>query len=206
MSEKTSFDKENKTGLIIMASGQAARFGRNKLMEHLGDRRVIDYVVSATEDLGPERLLVISDSDDGFISYCKSLQIPVLSGSHPFPNDTVKDGLLTLLKRCPDLSGVIFIPADMPLIKKESMEAMLSSIKSNPNSIIRARFGGTEGSPVCFPKDFFDELLTLPEGCGGSHVIKNHRNALRFFEVSNECELWDIDYPADLDKILKELC
>ncbi len=197
--------KEN-VGLIIMASGQAKRFGRNKLLEKLGNGHVIDHVLNVTDNLNLKRLLVISENDEDFSHYCSKKNISVLPGVHPFLNDTIRDGLLELLNRFPDLIGVIFIPADMPLIKKESMETMLSNIKQYPDSIIRARFKESEGSPVYFPKSCFDELLCLPEGCGGSHVIKSHREMLRFFEVSSECELWDIDYPFDLERISKELC
>ncbi len=193
-------------GLIIMASGKATRFGRNKLMEKLGNRCVIDYVLKATEGLDLKRLLVVSENDKEFLSYCSNQGISVLPGNHPYQNDTIRDGLLTLLRRFPDLIGIIFIPADMPLIKKESMINMLSSIKENPKSIIRAHFNETESAPTYFPQSCFDELINLPEGCGGSHVIKSRRDMLGFFDVSSECELWDIDYQKDLDKILKELC
>ena len=61
----------------------------------------------------------------------------------------------------------------------------------------------TVGSPVLFPKWAFPELLALPEGKGGSFVLKKYPGQVRMLPVRDKYELMDVDTPEDL-KFLTE--
>ena len=70
--------------------------------------------------------------------------------------------------------------------------------------MVRPIYEDTEGSPVLFPAWAFPELRNLPEGKGGSAVIKNHPQEMIRVSVSDPFELADADTPETLE-LLRQL-
>ena len=82
-------------------------------------------------------------------------------------------GLTALLAQQPDLQGCVFLPGDQPCLTRQTLEAL--AIGAAPDTIRRpAAPDGTPGSPVLFGRDYFAALLHLPEGSGGSAVLRAH--------------------------------
>lgn len=195
--EKTKgYNSEIKIGLVIMASGLGRRFGGNKLMEEFCGKPLIGRAIENTEGLFFRRIVVTRSAE--VETFCDSLGVECLIHKYPNRNDTIRLGLLAIGS---DLDFCFFMPADQPLIKKETIEKLICEVKRNPESIIRPTFGEHQGTPVGFPKDFFPELCNLPEKNGGSFVINNHPENLKKIPIKNDYELFDVDTRADLIKI-----
>ena len=60
-------------------------------------------------------------------------------------------------------------------------------------------YDGKNGMPVVFPQWAFDSLLSLPQGEGGSFVIKQYPQLLKTIKAQNKFELMDVDTPEDLE-------
>ena len=69
---------------------------------------------------------------------------------------------------------------------------------NRPEAVWRTACDGVPGSPVIFPKWTFLELRNLPDGKGGSYIIKKHPEHLHMVNVRDMYELRDIDRPEDL--------
>lgn len=186
-----------KTGLVIMASGLGKRFGSNKLMESLGDKPLIKWVIDASEGLFDERV-VVTRSEDVF-KLCKNIGIKCIFHEFPGRNDTVRLGLSALMN---DIDYCFFMQGDQPLISKESIDNMIMAANINNNLIVKASFNDVVGAPMGFPRKFFDDLLNLPDGKGGNFVAKNNADSVENIEVSNEYELYDIDTKEDLNEVI----
>ena len=96
------------------------------------------------------------------------------------------------------MAGCLFLPGDQPLLRRETVAALALAAVNGPESIWRAAFGDTQGSPVLFPRWTFPELLTLPEGKGGGFVAKKYPERLGTVSVRDKSELMDVDSPEDL--------
>ena len=127
--------------------------------------------------------------------------VDVILHDLPNRNDTVRLGLEAL----GDLDACMFLPGDQPLLRRETVAMLLENWKENPDRIIRPVYEDTEGSPVIFPSWAIPELKSLPEGKGGSVVIKNHPNDVLRISVRDPFELADADTPQTLE-LLKGLC
>ncbi len=186
-------------GCIIMASGNSRRFGENKLLADFCGKPLFSFVLDATEDIFSQRAVVTRHKEIAEI--CNTRKIKTVVHSLPYKSDTIRLGIEALngVDRC------MFIPADQPLISKETVYSLALSSLNEPDFIWRTVFKKTQCSPVIFPKAYFTELAELKKEMGGNTVIKNHIECLRTISVSNEYELYDIDYPDDLIK-LKKLC
>lgn len=182
-------------GCVIMASGMGRRFGGNKLMADFGGEPMICRALKATDGLFDRRVVVTRHEDVAVL--CRERGVEVVFHDLPLRSDTVRLGLEAL----GDVDGCVFCPGDQPLLRRETVAALLCSWRGENTAIWRAAFGDAPGSPVLFPAWTFDDLLNLPEGKGGGHVLGRYPDRVRCMQVSDEYELMDADTPEALDAL-----
>lgn len=185
-------------GCIIMASGRGKRFGGNKLMADFLGRPMLCRALDATEGLFAKRVVVTRHED--VAELCRKQGVSVLLHSEPDRSDTVRLGLEQLGE---DIRGCLFCPGDQPLLSRESVERMANEAEGE--HILRLAWEDRPGAPVLFPRRYFPELLDLPQGCGGSFVIKKYPGLVRNIQAREEAELWDADTPEALEELKKIL-
>ncbi len=179
-----------------MASGLGKRFGGNKLMADLGGKPLIAWVLDATEGIFARRVVVTRHPD--VKALCQERQVPAVLHDLPFRSDTVRLGLEAVGE---NLSGCLFCPGDQPLLSPESIRAVALRAVQGPEFIWRLAYGDAVGTPVLFPQWAFPQLLTLPQGRGGSVVIQKNSGQVRLVPAREEWELWDVDTFDDLKRI-----
>ncbi|HIR26993.1 MAG TPA: NTP transferase domain-containing protein [Candidatus Choladousia intestinigallinarum] len=187
-------------GCVIMASGQGKRFGGNKLMADFGGKPLIQWGLDASEGIFDYRMVVTRHRE--IEELCRSQRISACFHDLPFRSDTVRLGL----EGAPaGLKGILFIPGDQPLLKKETVVSLALCASACPERIWRASWEGQGGSPVLFPAWTFHELRHLTQGQGGSQVIKRHPGCVGLLPVKNPVELMDADRQEDLKRLEKYL-
>lgn len=181
------------SGCVIMASGLGNRFGGNKLMADFHGRPLIAWILDATDGLFTKRVVVTRH--ESVADLCKEKGISVVLHKLPHRSDTVRLGLEAIggADRC------LFCPGDQPLLKKETIASLLLCGVNHPDIMWRPGCDSTPGSPVLFPRWTFPELKSLPEGKGGSFVIKNHPNKMDILHIADPWELVDADTKESLD-------
>lgn len=196
MSIMENEEKKIKIGLVIMASGLGKRFGGNKLMELLNNKPLIKWVIDASEDLFDFRIVVTRNRD--VQTLCNSMNIKCILHDYPGRNDTVRLGLSEIMN---DIDYCFYMQGDQPLISRKSLEQLLLKARENNDKIIRAAYGDISGAPMGFPKLFFNDLLSLPEGKGGNYIAKMNPSFVMSVNVINDYELWDVDTKDDFERI-----
>ena len=178
-------------GCVIMASGLGTRFGENKLLAEFHNKPLINYILDATANVFTRRVVVTRH--EAIVDLYKDKNVEVILHNMPHRNDTIRLGLETLL----DTQHCMFCTADQPLLKEDTIAALALLAINAPLNIIRPIFEDKPGSPVIFPQSAYRELLQLPEGKGGGHVIKEHPDLVQYLPVDDKNELEDIDTPED---------
>lgn len=186
------FPKGNNYGCVIMASGLGKRFGGNKLMADFHGSPMICRILDATEGLFARRVVVTRHADVANLS--RSRGIDVVFHSLPYRSDTVRLGINAL----GNVDSALFCPGDQPLLRRQTLEALLQSAALCPDAIWRTCSQGQPGAPILFPKWAFDELMSLPEGKGGGFVANRYPDRVRLLPVSDGAELMDADTPETL--------
>lgn len=181
-----------KNGCVIMASGLGTRFGGNKLMADFQGEPLICRILEATEGIFMKRVVVTRHEEVAALS--RERGIDVILHELPHRSDTVRLGM----ERMSDVESCMFCPGDQPLLRRESVAALALAAANRKEIIWRTAFNEVPGSPVVFPEWTFPELMDLPEGKGGSVVIKKYPGHLRTVNVRDKYELLDIDRPEDL--------
>lgn len=197
-------------GCVIMASGRSTRFGSNKLLAPFGGQPLLCRAFAATHTpLVAERVVVTRHAQ--VQELCNVQGIPVVLHDLPGRNDTVRLGLAALLERRPDLAGCMFLPGDQPLLRRATVDQLLTAFAQTQKETERVIFrlgapagNGPDplvGSPVLFSNGFFPELLTLPEGRGGSVLLHKYPTLVHTACIAQPEELADTDTPAALAQL-----
>lgn len=182
-------------GCVLMASGLGRRFGGSKLMVPFLGKPLLYWALSATEGLFSRRVVVTRSQEAA--SFCAALGVETVVHNYPGRNDTVRLGLEAVgnVERC------LFLPADQPLLSRQTVESLLLCGQNSRGRIWRPCFQGTPGAPILFSRDYFDELKHLPQGKGGGVVAADHGESVRTLPVADKRELWDIDTPENLTEL-----
>ena len=195
-------------GCVLMASGLATRFGSNKLLADFGGQPMLCRAFAATDTPLLAARVVVTRSAE-VKELCEQAQIPVVFHTLPGRNDTVRLGLDALLAAHPELTGCMFLPGDQPLLRRESVEALVRAFsasrvcgqtqKETEREIFRLAYRAETdpepvvGSPVLFGCEDFAALRTLPEGKGGGVLLRKHPERVRLVFAAHREELMDVD-------------
>lgn len=183
-----------KIGCVVMAAGNARRFGENKLLEQWQGRSLIRRALDAVPMKELSEVVVVSRYPavlEMAREYCfRAVENPCpdLGASH-----TVALGVQAL-SHC---DGILFMVADQPMLRRSTVADLVGFFREEPERIAALAHEGQRGNPCLFPRRFFPELLALEGDRGGSAVIRRHPEALRLMECGAE-ELADVDTREDL--------
>ena len=185
-------------GCLIMAAGNASRFGENKLTASFDGKSLFSLALAAIPADTFARVTVVSQ-------YPVLLQEAEQAGFHAIRNDRPDDGISRTIRlgteAMADCAGILYMVADQPLLRQETVLRIVQDWRQHPGCIVGAAHNGHRGNPCLFPARFFPELCALEGDRGGSSVIRRHEDALRLVEAA-EPELSDCDTKQALE-ILK---
>ena len=191
---------DGKPGCVVLAAGSARRFGGNKLVATVEGAALIRRALSAVPAERFSRVAVVTQ-------YPEILALARDFSFTPVLNDTPEAGVsrsialgLAAIGDCP---GALFLVADQPLLRRESLDALVTLWQGKPEGIAALGHGGVRGNPCLFPSRLFPELLALQGDRGGSAVIRRHEGLLSLLEVDAR-ELRDADTPEALAAIRAE--
>lgn len=186
-------------GCLLMAAGNASRFGENKLTARFDGQSLFSRALEAIPAGVFVRVTVVSQ-------YPSLLEEASQAGFDAILNDRPEDGISRTIRLgtpgdgglCPE--SCTWSP-DQPLLQAGTVRRIVDAWQEHPNCITAAAHNGKRGNPCLFPSRFFPELCALEADRGGSSVIRRHEDALLLVEAG-ERELFDCDTKQALE-ILK---
>jgi len=183
-------------GCVVMAAGNAERFGENKLAAVLGGKTLLERAL----DVVPTELLqavAVVTQYPAAEALTKEYGFLILRNDRPElgQSRTIRLGTEALQRVC---GAIVYMVADQPLLRKESVVALIDAWREDPTRIVAAAHDGVRGNPCLFPAEFFPELCALTGDTGGSAVIRRHTDRLRLVETDPR-ELLDVDTEETLE-------
>lgn len=189
-----------KLGCVVMAAGNARRFGENKLAAEIQGRSLIRRALEAVPAEEFETVAVVSQYPE-VLALAEEFRFTAVENPHPDwgISHTIELGL-DALEGC---GGAMFLVSDQPLLTRESVKELTELWRAQPDKLAALAHDGVRGNPCVFPARFFPELRELREDHGGNTVIRRHEEDLLLLEVRQE-ELTDVDTRAAM-KALERL-
>lgn len=189
---------ELSAGCLLMAAGNASRFGENKLTARFDGQSLFSLALAAIPKELFARVTVVSQ-------YPALLEEAARTGFDTILNDRPQDGVSRTIRlgtqAMADCDGILYMVADQPLLRAGTVRRVVDVWRAHPECIAAAAHNGNRGNPCLFPARFFLELCALEADRGGSSVIRRHEDALLLVEAG-ERELFDCDTKQALE-ILK---
>ena len=187
-----------KLGCVVMAAGNARRFGENKLAAEVQGRSLIRRALEAVPPEDFYRVVVVTQYPE-VLDLARSFRFTALRNEHPDwgISHTIRLGLEAL----GDCDGALFLVSDQPLLRRERVAVLAALWRAQPEKIAALAHNGVRGNPCLFPARFFPELLELQEDRGGNTVIRRHEEDLILLEAA-ESELTDVDTPEALRELV----
>ena len=183
-----------------MAAGNADRFGENKLAAVVDGKTLIERALQAVPADRLAAVCVVTQYDE-VERLARGYGFTVVRKAHPEwgLSHTIRLGTEALAELC---DAIVYLVSDQPLLRRESVAALLTFYRAHPDHIVGASHGGKRGNPCIFPQKYYKELCELTGDVGGSTVIRRHEDDLLLFEIGKQ-ELTDVDTREALRNLKK---
>lgn len=176
-------------GCVVMAAGDARRFGENKLAALFDGKTLIRRALEAVPSEEFSAVAVVTQYPEVEDLAAEFGFIPV---RNPHPDWGISHTIRLGLEALGDCGAALFQVSDQPMLCRETVAAEVAFFREHPDKLVGLSHGGVRGNPCIFPAAYFPELLALTEDHGGSSVIRRHEEDLLLFECPAQ-ELEDAD-------------
>ena len=191
-----------KIGCIVMAAGNARRFGSNKLDARVEGKTLLRRALEAVPAACFDRVAVVTQYPRGMdLAREMGFGLKVSGWEVEQLSHTITLGMAHMQ----DMDGVMFQVSDQPLLRRDSVERLVEAFRRHPDRLAALAHDGVRGNPCLFPASLFPELTALEGDHGGSAVIRRHPDLLLLVEAPPQ-ELTDVDTPQALEVLTGEKC
>lgn len=176
-------------GCVVMAAGDARRFGENKLAALFNGKPLILRALEAVPAEEFSAVAVVTQYPEVEALASEFGFIPV---HNPHPDWGISHTIRLGLEALGECGAALFQVSDQPMLRRETVKAEVEFFRRHPDKLVGLGHDGVRGNPCIFPAAWFPELLALKEDHGGSSVIRRHEEDLLLFECPAR-ELEDAD-------------
>ena len=197
---KMQKETELSIGCVVLAAGNAERFGENKLSAAVEGKTLMERALEAVPADRLSAVCVVTQYGEAE-AMAKRFGFRCVRNERPEQglSRSVRLGTEALRNEC---DAIVYLVSDQPLLRRESVAALADFWRAHPGRIIGAAHNGVRGNPCIFPKKYFSELCALTGDRGGSAVIRKHEDELLLFEIGKR-ELTDVDTKEALRDLWK---
>jgi molybdenum cofactor cytidylyltransferase len=192
---------------VVPAAGKSVRMGRPKLALPLGDRAVLECVVSALRQAGVDHVLVVVGPHVpqlAPLAASAGAHVLQLTEETPEMRATVEEGLRWLEERFrprPD-DGWLLVPADHPTLDPSLVRLLLAERAAHPGkSIVVPSHGGRRGHPTLIDWKHVLAIRTHPRGAGLNLYFRQQAAETLEIPVASPDILCDLDTPEDYERL-----
>ena len=188
----------NKCVTLILSAGYSTRMrGDDKLLEKIDGISQIYRIAKAAVANGITYITLpaIDHPRERALSGL-AVQKIFLNNKNTGIGASIAEGVKYIQDNESNVTGIIVIPADMPLIDCVTIEAFYAAHSKYPGSIIQAADDKGSGHPVLFPGRYFKNLMLLKKEIGGKDIIKKSKN-IKILKFSGKIATLDLDTPED---------
>ena len=183
---------------LILSAGYSTRMrGDDKLLEKIDGISQIYRIAKAavTNGITYMALPAIDHPRERALSGL-AVQKIFLNNKNTGMGDSIAEGVKYIQDNESNVTGIIVIPADMPLIDCVIIKAFYAAHSKYPGSIIQAADDKGSGHPVLFPGRYFKNLMLLKKEIGGKDIIKKSKN-IKILKFEGKIATLDLDTPED---------
>ena len=183
---------------ILLAAGESRRMGSPKALLPYQGQTFIERICTAFFSAGVEELIVVLGAWEDKLRPA----LPRHPALRTVVNPQYKLGQLSSLvcglgALSPDSEAAVVNLVDHPLVRAETITALIASFRTDPVPIIIAAHQGKRGHPVLFSRQVYVELLAAPLEKGAKVVVRKDPARVRQVPLDDPGIVADIDTPQE---------
>ncbi len=183
---------------VLLAAGNATRFGSPKLLHPLADGTPIALASARALAAAVDMVVaIIQPEDRALATLLRHAGVPLLAA--PPVEAGMGASLAAGVTACQEAEGWVIALADMPYVRIATIARVVDALR-NGAPLAAPHHRGKRGHPVGFSAVFRAELIGLTGDHGARHILERERASLAVIDVDDRGVLRDIDTVADLDR------
>ncbi|WP_409300019.1 NTP transferase domain-containing protein [Peribacillus sp. SCS-155] len=195
-------------GAVILAAGQAKRFGSMKQLSYLGEKPLFLYPVELALSMEFSCITLVGNKHtESMKDYIQDYNISYIK------NEESENGMSSSLKKGisalpSDIQAVFLFLGDQPFIPKEVVIKMYSIYQDhyeNGIRIVRALYEGQAGHPVLFDRELFPLLINIEGDQGARDIIRLFSSKVETVDFPKRMWNMDIDTQSDYEQAIRVL-
>lgn len=189
-------------GALIPAAGLSSRMGAFKPLLPCGDSTVIETAIGSVFPYVSTAVAVVGHQGEKLRSVLTDTfkdRLTIVTNPDYATTDMLRSVQLGL-RAMGDYDAFFLLPADMPLIKPQVYEALITAF-DNSADVIYPVFGGRRGHPPLISSAVVPAILGY-RGDGGLRAILNSC-VTKEVKIPDSGILTDLDTPRDYENIRK---
>jgi molybdenum cofactor cytidylyltransferase len=185
---------------VILAAGEARRFGRTKQLVELDGRPLVQHAVDAARAAAIDDLVVVLGHDAERVR--RAMHLP--ANARAVENRDYAAGQATSLAAglCaadPRSEAAIILLADQPGVAPSDLEALLLAFRERRRRIVRLRYHGGPG-PALLAREVWSIACRLSGDAGARSLIAEHPEWVEEVAIDAEAPP-DVDTPEDAARL-----
>lgn len=185
---------------VIAAAGLSARMRDFKPLLCLGNSTVIHHTICALQNAGAKDILVVTGYQSAVLE--RHLNFPgvmFLKNERFAQTDMLTSLQLGLAALPPGADRIFLTPGDIPLVRTDTLERMLSV----PAQVVRPIHQGRGGHPLLLRADAVEPVLAWKGQGGLKSLLRTGTLEVVNFETDDPGVLMDADTPQDYKRLLE---
>ena len=194
---------QKQTAGIILAAGMSQRFGRPKQLLKLKNKYLLGWVLDAALASRLAKVVLVLGHEHpkiiqalGLKSNHSRLQIVTNLRYREGQSSSLQAGLLAIQ---PQISSVMFLLGDQPMLKTATIDHMLDRFRHSKRDIGVPIWQGKRGNPTIFSRAMYCHLMALEGDIGARQIIRDNHERVLSIELDDPLCFLDIDSPKDYE-------
>jgi molybdenum cofactor cytidylyltransferase len=200
--------KEGPIAGIVLAAGEATRFGGCKQLALLQGKSLVRRVLDAALASDLDKVVLVLGSRHrqvmdalGTSAAHPRLRVVVNPDFACGQSTSLRAGLLKAGDAC---SAAMFLLADQPFVTPAVINLLLERFRRSNRLIALPVHRERRGNPCILARAFYAEILRITGDKGAREIISAHPAEVLEVEIPDPAVLMDIDLPEDLDRLNRD--
>jgi len=186
---------------IVLAAGQATRFGQCKQLMRLGEKTLLQHVLDNLAHSKIDDVVVVLGARADEIR--EQIQF---GNARPIMNPGYANGMSTSIQAglgAIDSDAAMIVLADQPLVTSRTFDALVDEYRRTRPNVLIPTFNGFRGNPVIVDRSLFAEMMGIRGDIGCRAIFGDHARSIVKVPVDDPGVVTDIDTMEDYERVSK---
>lgn len=187
---------------ILLAAGESKRFGSPKALAKLNTETVIEHIQKTLALSRLAQIIIVLGADNdkikSFILKNKKIKTVINKNFKQGQTSSFKVGLKAL---SPKTKGIMLLPVDLPLIKKETLDSLIDFFLDRKPKILIPTYQGRYAHPPIFNASLIAELSNLEDSSPLFEIQHKHNESTLIFPADDFGVALSFNTKSEFEKI-----